>query len=166
MLRERTRPLPQGQHELAPLPGIAECGTMTRGGGGPGAAFALQPCLSSRIPVIPDVCSPCIPAQASTPAASDTHSPLSWPQTHDSVGREHSALAPEGYPHLAAVWIQLFMEQPCDAPALPSLTVTISLYLQVPCETRGEMPPEPSQQQKFSCQPRAEVTFLLLHEAP
>lgn len=82
------------------------------------------------------------------------------------MGREHSALAPQGCPDLAAVWIQLLMEQPCDAPALPSLTVTISLYLQVPCETRGEMPPEPSQQQKFSCQPRAEVTFLLLHEAP
>lgn len=53
-----------------------------------------------------------------------------------------------------------------DAPALPLLTVTIPLYLQVPRETRGEIPPEPSQQQKFSCQPRAKVTFLLLHEAP
>lgn len=87
--------------------------------------------------------------------------------THwNSVGREHWALVPKGYPDLAAVCIQLVKEWPHDAPALPLLTVTIPLYLQVPHETRGEIPPEPSQQRKFSCQPRAEVTFLLLHEAP
>ena len=116
-----------------------------------------------------------IPTRASAPAISDTRphtgmaAHLQWVPGGARVGWEHSALVPKGRPDLAAVWMQLVLELPHGAAALPLLAVlaqTVPLYLQVPHGARGEIPPATSQQEKSSCQTRALVTFWLLHEAP
>lgn len=108
--------LPQGRHGLGPPPGIAEGGTVTRAGGGPGAAFAPQPCLSFRIPPIPALTfAPHASRTGKHPCCFRHASPRCHGHTCNSVGREHSALVPEGCSDVVAVWIQQAMEQPHDS---------------------------------------------------
>lgn len=72
--------LAKGHHGLGTPPSIAECRIVTRAGGGPGAASAPQPCLSSGIPPIPaPPFAPHASQHRQAPLLLQTHIPtLSW----------------------------------------------------------------------------------------